>query len=249
MIKKLLFIAAIFGAGFASAQSFQILDHNDVDITGTNHVELGTGQELDGTKFHVKNLTGNPLYYKCEVQQISNVPNTDIQVCYGSVCNTATAGVLTVQTIPDSGLVNSSAIDSTFKVAPFSGFGAWTGGESATWRVKIYNSANPNDSASVMITFQNYGVSVEEITADEVTLRAYPNPTTNKLTINYSIDGNTANAKLGVFDIVGKNVKSYPLAGDKNQLTIDVSDLNSGVYFYSIMVEGKAIKTERVIVK
>ena len=250
MIKKILFITAIFGAGIVSAQTFQILDHFDNDITGTNHTEYGSGQSLDGSKFHVKNISGNGAIYGCEVQEITNVPVTDLQVCYGPACYSATAGVPTVYTIPGVSLsLAGGAIDSTFKVAPFSGFGAWTGGESATWRVKIFNTTNPNDSASVVITFQAYGVGVEEITANNVALNTYPNPATDIISVNYSIDGNVNNAKLNVYDIVGKKVKSYVLTNNKDQLSINVSDLNSGVYFYSIMVDGKAIKTERVIVK
>ena len=249
MIKKILFITAIFSAGFMSAQSFQIMDHNDVDITGTSHTEYGNGDVLGATKFHIKNLTGNTKTYTCDMQEISNVPGTDWQVCYGTNCFSATAGIATVQVIGGSNSIPGSQIDTTFKVAPFSGFGAWTGGETATWRVKVYDPQNVSDSASAIITWQNYGVSVKEITSKDVALNAYPNPATDNISVSYSIDGITNNAQLSVFDIVDKKIKSYDLANNKNQLSINVSDLNSGVYFYSIMVEGKAIKTERVIVK
>lgn len=249
MIKKILFITAIFSAGFISAQSFQIMDKNDVNITGTSHTEYGNGNVLGETKFHVKNLTGNTKVYTTDVQEITNVPVTDLQVCYGPNCYSATAGTVPVVVIGGSQSLTGNQIDSTFKVAPFSGFGAWTGGETATWRVKVYDPQNVSDSASAIITWQNYGVSVKEITSNDVALNAYPNPATDQISVSYSIDGNTNNAELTVFDIVGKKIKSYDLANTKDRLSIDVSDLNSGVYFYSIMVEGKAVKTERVIVK
>jgi hypothetical protein len=56
MIRKILFIASLFTAGFASAQSLQFMDADDNDISGTTHYEYGSTSVLEATKFHIKNL-------------------------------------------------------------------------------------------------------------------------------------------------------------------------------------------------
>lgn len=247
MIKKILFLAAIFTAGVASAQTFQLMDHNNVDIGGTNHYEYGSALDMSETKFHVKNLSGSTASYTCKVYEISNQPNTDLQVCYGSNCYTGAASTSGAQAVGGSASVASGATDLTFKVAPFTF--SWAAGDSATWRVVIYNVSDVNDSAAAVITWKVNPTSIDELSANSVKFSAYPNPTSGDLTVNYNIDVEDANNTLAVYDVVGKKVKSYTLLKNKGQLKLNVSDLNPGVYFYTVNVNGKALKTERVIVR
>lgn len=100
-----------------------------------------------------------------------------------------------------------------------------------------------------VIDGNEHPLSVSEISADQIYFSAYPNPTNGVLTINYNIDANSAKNTLEVFDVVGKKVKSYALIGNKGKLELNVNDLNAGVYFYSVNVDGQALKTERIIVK
>ena len=92
-------------------------------------------------------------------------------------------------------------------------------------------------------------MSVDRINDKDVNLSAYPNPVLNNLTINYSIDKNVENGTLDLYDVLGQKISTYNLSDNKGRLNINVSDLNAGVYFYSIKIDDKAIKTERVIVK
>jgi hypothetical protein len=247
MIKKILFIITIFFAGTIYSQSIQFMDHNDIDIGGTNHYEYGSAASLADTKFHIKNISGSSLTYTCEVTEISNPKATDMQVCYGTNCFTAAAGISTPRNNAGSNTIGPSAIDSTFKVAPFTFI--WAPGDSSTWRINVYNVAIPSDSVSVVVTYKINPVSINELTSDDVTLNVYPNPASNNLTIDYNINGKNENGRIDVYDVLGQKVMTHSLTKNQDKLNIDLNNLNSGVYFYSIKVGGKMLRTERVIVK
>jgi hypothetical protein len=248
MIKNLLLCAAVVMGGFASAQTFDLLDENDNSIAGTTHYIYGSPSYLSETKFHVKNISGAQETYSCWAKEIENPLASDLQVCYGSNCYTAADGVAGQQT--NGGTVNLAAgvTDNTFKAAPFT----FTWGnplDSAKWRVAIYDVNNPSDSVFADIVWIIQGVSVAELSKDDVQFSVYPNPVADNLNVSYNIDGDFTRGSIELYDVVGKQVSTQALTASSAKLQLDVSELNAGVYFYTIKVDGQALKTERVIIK
>ena len=89
MIRKILFIASILTVGFASAQSLQLMDHNDNDIDGTTHVEVAHNAslaDLAAAKFHIKNLTGSLQEFVLKVSLEYTGYQGDLGVCFGTQC-------------------------------------------------------------------------------------------------------------------------------------------------------------------
>lgn len=249
MIKKILFIASTFVVSIASAQTFQLMDHNDVSIDNTSHYEYGTTLYLEGTKFHVKNLSLGTATYSCKVYSISHSTTSDLQVCYGTNCFTADELNMGVQTNSGFVTIAGGGIDTSLKVAPFTFI--WGAADSAVWRVTVYDVSNPTDSSSAIITWkEGFPLSIKnEISKESVSFAVYPNPTSDNLTINYKIDANVTVVSVDVFDVVGKRVLTHKLTGAKGIVKVDVSNLNSGIYFYAINADGQTLKTERVIIK
>jgi hypothetical protein len=54
--------------------------------------------------------------------------------------------------------------------------------------------------------------------------------------------------KITVCDITGRQVISYNLANDQNNLSISQAALENGVYFFSIMVDGNVVATKKVVI-
>ncbi|MCB0402956.1 MAG: T9SS type A sorting domain-containing protein [Flavobacteriales bacterium] len=241
MIKKLLFIFAVAATGVLSAQTFQIQDHLDNNIEGTHHYEYGSNLYLSETKFHVKNISGSMATYSAKVYEIENPKGSDLQVCFGSNCFTSS------QTI--TGTVNLPAgnTDTTFKAAPFTF--AWGVGDSATWRVTIYNVSNPNDSSSAIITWRENSTSIENLNSTDVSYKVYPNPATDVLKINYAFNGKVINPVVEVFDVLGQQVATHQLVSQSGTLKLNVSNMKAGVYFYSIRSGNETLKTERVMIR
>ncbi len=71
----------------------------------------------------------------------------------------------------------------------------------------------------------------------------FPNPVQSLLTIQLD----KSNLSLSIVDMLGKTVLSRDNMSNKN--TINLSQLNNGVYFVSVKENGVVLKTEKLIVK
>ncbi len=103
---------------------------------------------------------------------------------------------------------------------------------------------------SEMITAADDGsfpaaVSVNEIS--KLSLNIYPNPVTETATINLS-EINTA-SELMIFDNMGRNVYSQALNASQENVTINVSDLASGLYHINITSNNSIFTTKFSVVK
>ncbi len=74
-----------------------------------------------------------------------------------------------------------------------------------------------------------------------------PNPNNGTMILDYDL-GNYSNAKVNLFDITGKIINSYKLSDTKGILQMNEQDLNNGIYFYSILVGDKTIKTDKIVI-
>jgi hypothetical protein len=92
------------------------------------------------------------------------------------------------------------------------------------------------------------GVPLISASGNVFSLTAYPNPFNNTTTIVYDFSSinSFTQASIIVYDIMGKAVKSINLKGGKGTVTLDRTSLASGMYFYSLMVDGSRLKTEKL---
>jgi len=74
-----------------------------------------------------------------------------------------------------------------------------------------------------------------------------PNPFNNTTEIKYKIPSETENSSIIVFDMTGKLVITYPVNGS-GSLTISSNELNPGMYYYSLVVNGTEYDTKRMII-
>jgi hypothetical protein len=75
-----------------------------------------------------------------------------------------------------------------------------------------------------------------------------PNPFTYDTKIKYYIPESSSNAVLYVFNLQGKLLMNKKL-NDKgiSSITINGSELNSGMYVYSLLIDGHEVDTKRMI--
>jgi len=77
-----------------------------------------------------------------------------------------------------------------------------------------------------------------------------PNPYTNITKINYVIPSDATESNLNIFDSTGRLVKSESIDHvGEGVLTIDASDLNSGIYSYQLVVNGRSIQSHKMVVQ
>lgn len=75
-----------------------------------------------------------------------------------------------------------------------------------------------------------------------------PNPFTQSTTIGYFLKENTQNAKIGIYDMNGTQLRSVNVNGiGKGAVVIDAKQLKAGIYMYSLIVDGSLIDTKRMV--
>ncbi|MEM8907912.1 MAG: tail fiber domain-containing protein [Bacteroidota bacterium] len=76
-----------------------------------------------------------------------------------------------------------------------------------------------------------------------------PNPFTGVTTIAYDIPADLNTAKMVIYDSKGAVVDIFSIAGGQGEIEFDASNLNGGVYFYSIEADGANLARKKMIVK
>jgi len=108
-------------------------------------------------------------------------------------------------------------------------------------------------SARVMLGLDpdDYGVSyrlAEPVKQNNIEngIRVYPNPANNEITIEFVNYDNLQNAELQIYDLLGSLIFSRKLT--ENVTHISVAELQSGLYFYNIVVNNNCIAKEKLVI-
>lgn len=100
----------------------------------------------------------------------------------------------------------------------------------------FFDDLNPNDSATVMVEYMMDEASSipENIKYYKRFSLAYPNPCQHTLCFNNE-KPSTDSYTLMIFDRSGKKVKALEILASTALIQIDISNLNSGLYLYTIV--------------
>jgi len=81
-------------------------------------------------------------------------------------------------------------------------------------------------------------------------LSNYPNPFSDQTSISYSLPNNLLNSKaeITINDLLGNMIITIPLDNNSGTIPFNKSQLASGIYFYSLKVEGRTISTKKMMV-
>jgi hypothetical protein len=74
-----------------------------------------------------------------------------------------------------------------------------------------------------------------------------PNPFTGETEIRYELPATVQNAYICIFDMQGKMLKKINALTGENTLKIKGSELQAGMYLYSLIADGKEIDTKKMI--
>ncbi len=75
----------------------------------------------------------------------------------------------------------------------------------------------------------------------------FPNPVNNLLIFNYQVPQQTKTSSIHIFDLTGKKVSQVQLEGFSGQVKMNLENFSNGIYFYTLYLDGKAIKTGRFV--
>jgi hypothetical protein len=100
-----------------------------------------------------------------------------------------------------------------------------------------YNVSNPNKKVN---DFDYESISLSDV---------YPNPSNRVAQFDYKIKKQGAQAKIVINSFIGNPIAEYVLDPERPSLSINVSDFNPGIYFYTLFVDNKNIVTKKLQVK
>jgi len=112
-----------------------------------------------------------------------------------------------------------------------------------TNQADIFFDYNAGVSTNQTVNIIDYPLSVQQITADNVTITLQPNPFSQYTTIK--IDGTDGPYQLNVYDMLGRVVKSQP--ANDNIFSVERGSLAAGMYMYEILQQGKVLGKGKMI--
>tara|TARA_R110002050_G_scaffold87066_2_gene184611 strand:+ start:15710 stop:16426 length:717 start_codon:yes stop_codon:yes gene_type:complete len=111
----------------------------------------------------------------------------------------------------------------------------------AEWVVEVSNNTDSIlDTISYFLQAPN---SVNEVSYN-ANVTSYPNPASAELMINYELT-NVQAPILNVYSLVGVRIGTYAINGSNGLMKINTSELENGMYFYSIEEKGQRVFTQR----
>jgi hypothetical protein len=99
------------------------------------------------------------------------------------------------------------------------------------------------------VNFNASPVGIEDLGQNEVFVsNPYPNPATSQVSFDYNLPVGTSSATVSVHNLLGAKVKELELTGINGKTTVNVNDLNDGIYFYSVSVDNRIVETKRLVI-
>ena len=220
-----------------SSQTFEFYYKNGTpfNVGDTLKVDsLPSVSEMIGS-LNVKNISGQDVSVYCDKEIINEMSGTTNTYCWG-LCFPPTTF-----TSPDPILIPAGQISEGF-----SGHYYPTNIEGITL-IKYTFKIIHGDEAFVFIKFKASYTGVEENKYSVSVSAPYPNPANAETHINYNIPSGSK-AILQVYNICGKIEKQFAINKNNGMIDINVLDLPSGIYLCSLNVNGRIIRTSRLIV-
>lgn len=239
MFKKSIFTLMLMAAiGYVSAQSLQFEWNGNVYSDGetiecTND-EFGYGEYIQ--HMQIRNLTSGDLNVIVEKEVLEDLEGTMNYFCWGSCFGPDVYVSPNPVTVAGSTVTGEDAL--SFHVL----FNEDVFGY-VVMKYYAYDDHNPDQRVSILVKFHKSGEGIGE----NVQMgNAYPNPASSTVHFDYSSDGNLTAV---VYNIVGQEVMRQDLNANSGQMTLSVADLTDGIYFCTMLVNGRTATTQKFVVK
>ena len=244
MVKKsiftLMFLAVI---GWVSAQSLQFEWNGHVYSDGetiecTNDA-YGYGEYIQDMQ--LRNLTSGDLNVIVEKEVIEPLDGTIDLFCWGQCFGPE------IYVSPNPVVIAANSLNSVMNPLSFHVIFDEDVYGKVEMRYYAYDESNPSERVSINVVFNKSGESVNENSTLSFG-QAYPNPASSVVNFDYNLNPGDK-ATVSIYNLLGQEVKSLSVNALQSRLAISVADLNEGIYFCNLFVNGCALKTEKFVVK
>lgn len=217
---------------------------------GGNQIIMGNSIAADtsGNVFVAGQFNADTMTFENIILQVAtNIDYPMFMLCLDSNGNVHSAGALTNG---GGSWPNSAAVDYSGN-AYVSGYA----NDQQQHHIDTMTVANDTiviDSLTGGIFIAKYSCTHTELAVSElsedVSLQIFPNPFSAQAVVQYSLPSGSQNAQLVVYDMLGQQRGAYRLSNTYGEISISAGNLTTGVYLYSLLVDGKSTLTKKMVV-
>jgi hypothetical protein len=234
----LTFIFTFFLAlSFFAQSSFKIFDLSGVEVTNATIQVYEDTAFAFGETFNVKNLTANAMTSRLRKEEITMATGASSSICYAGSCYASS--VYTSPCKPHAAGANDAiTADYTFPKT----YGT------STVRYTVSNCANSTDSASFIVVYNASPAGVQNYEQNYSISEPFPNPASTIMNFSYKL-GINGTARIVIHNLLGSLVRTIDISETSGTLRTDISDLDVGMYFYTLEVNNKAVAARKFIIR
>lgn len=187
--------------------------------------------------FYIQNNTSASLDVRCRKEEISVIPNTMSDICWNTTCypsNTFSA--------PPYTLAAGATTDEAHKFTAH----YYCQGNSGTTSMRYYffvSGGGPESYVNVDFVVNSSSVNYNTLSATSV----YPNPADGFFYID-AADVEGAKLQVEVYNMIGRKILDKKFQNNNN-LVVDCSTWEKGVYFVRLYSDGILMKTSKLTKK
>ena len=244
-MKKLFFTLALLVSVFAlTAQSYTVTEKETGNIVenGASYYVYGDGEATWGELNSEFDVTANEnvrlIGEKVEMQVVENTQN---YFCWGN-CFLSTVYVSDPVNL-DAGQFEVFSMHYMYNDAIED-----VAGLEQIMQYYLYPANNPDDKFVINVIFKYSLDGVEDISNIDEFSNAYPMPASNVVNFDYNF-ASSVDAEVAIYNMMGQEGMRHRFSGMNGKLSLNVSDLTDGVYFYSLVVNGKVEKSSKLVVR
>jgi hypothetical protein len=100
---------------------------------------------------------------------------------------------------------------------------------------------------SVVVIYALKSKAMQEEENNSFDFKVYPNPVSNKLSIDFSDHISVKNAKIVVRNIIGKTIMVLPVVQNSSHQNLFLGDLRSGIYFVNLEENGQLLQSKKIL--
>lgn len=238
-MKKIITVVIVgflaIGVGLSQSLTLTI---EGVDISNDTLFLIGTTEDaLLESHVSVNNITDKEIEVKAKKTEVFIIDNTVNSFCWGSCFPPFIFEATQAIKIPAEGTDSDSFI------------GDYTpeGNEgTSVLRYTFFAAANVTDSVSLIVYYQVGAAGIRDWTLDHELLRAYPNPTSGLLNLDFPGDTNQL-ITLRMFSITGQILKEKVMQYGQSSARLDLSEYPKGIMFLEIVNDDGQSAIKKII--
>ena len=243
MKKLLLSLALILSVFSLSAQKYTVTEKETGNVVenGASYYVYGPGNAWGELLLDLEVTANEDVNLVAEVEVIQAVEGTYNMICLDQCY----APGVTVTPVVEFAAGDSKDFAMHYSAEDPTNLEGVLGQEQI---MKYYlHEEGSHEMFIINVTFKYSLDGIEDYSSAEVFSNAYPVPASYVVNFDYNF-ASSVNAEIAIYNMMGQEVLRNDINGVSGKASINVSDLADGVYFYSLIVNGKTEKSSKLVI-